>query len=73
MIHYGDFAAGIDCDGMSGFDLDGQQSTGFRANLVCGNGTDGVDNPGIVAQAVNFFPGAVNPEFAVVLDEGGAS
>ncbi len=40
--------------------------------LVCGDGVDRVDEPGVVAQAVDFLPGAVDVKFAVVFDEGRA-
>ncbi len=70
MIHHGDVASGLNCDLVSGFDSDGQKHVCFGADLVGGNGPDGVDDPCIVTQAVNLLPGAVNSEFAVVLDEG---
>jgi len=40
--------------------------------LVCSDGTNRVNKPGVVAQAVDFLPGAVDAEFAVVFDEGSA-
>jgi hypothetical protein len=58
---------------MSGFNGDGQQRVCLRANLVCSDCPDGVDQPRVVPQAVDFFPGAVDPEFAVVFDEGGTA
>jgi len=41
--------------------------------LVCGDGTNQLNEPGVVAQAVDFLPGAVNAKFAVLLDEGSTS
>ncbi len=70
MVHCGDVAACLNCDRMSGFDCDGQQRVSFRANLV---GPDGVDEPCVVSETVDFLPGAVDPEFAVAFDEGGTA
>ncbi len=70
MIHHGDVASGLNCDLVSGFDNDGQKRVRFGADLVGCDGPEGVDEPYIVTQAVNLLPGAVNLEFAVVLDEG---
>ncbi len=58
---------------MSGLDGDGRQCIGFGANLVGGDGPDGVDEPRVVAQAVYFLHGAVDPEFSVALNEGGTA
>ncbi len=58
---------------MPGFDRDGQKCVRFRAYLVGRNGPNGVDEPCFVTQAVDLLPGAVDPELAVVLDEGGTS
>jgi hypothetical protein len=38
--------------------------------LVCGDGPDRVDKPGVVSQVVDFLSRAVDAEFAVVFDEG---
>jgi len=46
------------------------KSAGLGADLVCSDSANGVNDPCIVAKAVDFFPGAVNPEFAIGLDQG---
>ncbi len=73
MVHCGDVATDLNCDWVSGFDCDGRQCICFRANLVGHDGPDGVDEPCVVPQAVDFLPGAVDPEFAVALNEGGTA
>ncbi len=55
---------------MSGFNGDGRQRVSFGANLVSSDGPNGVNQKCVVSQGVNFLPSAVDPEFAVVLDEG---
>ncbi len=73
VVHCGDVAACLNCDRVSRFDGDGRQHICFRANLVGGDGPDGLDEPCVVSQAVDFLPGAVNPEFAVAFNEGGTA
>ncbi len=45
------------------------KSAGLGADLVCSDSANGVNDPCIVAKAVDFFPGAVNPEFVIGLDQ----
>ncbi len=61
-----------DRDGLSGFDCQRGKSSGFGADLVGGDGTNGVDNPCVVTQTVDFLLGVVNAKFAVGLDQCGA-
>ena len=72
MVHGGNVTTVSDRDGLSGFDRQRGKSSGFGADLVHGNGTHWVNEPGVVAQTVDFLPGAVDTELAVVFDEGGA-
>jgi hypothetical protein len=41
--------------------------------MVCGNCSNRVYNPCVIAKAVNLFSDAVNPEFAVGFDQGCSS
>ena len=52
--------------------LDGErrESVGFWADLVCSNGADGVHQPRVVPEAVNFLPGGGDSELAVVFNKG---
>ena len=43
------------------------------ANLVSGDGADGVHQPGVISEAENFLPGGGDSEFAIFLDEGRAA
>ncbi len=68
MVHGRDVASMIDCDHLSRFDGQWRESSSFGTDLVGGNGANHVNNPGVVAQAVDFLPSAVNSEFAIGLD-----
>ncbi len=70
MVHGRNVASDLDCDRLARFDGEGRQHSGLGANLVCGDCSDGVDEPGVVAQTVDFLPGAVYYEFAIVFGEG---
>ena len=41
--------------------------------MVGCDGSNGIDDPSVVTQTVNFLPGAVDTEFAVVFDQRGCS
>ncbi len=41
----------------------------FWADLVCGNGANGVHQPRVVPEAVDLLSGGGNPEFAIAFDE----
>ena len=41
--------------------------------MVGCDGPDGIDDPSVVTQTVDFLPGAVDTEFAVVFDQRGGS
>ncbi len=71
-VHCGDVASCFDCDGLSGFDGDQRQRSGLRADLVHGDGSNQVDEPGVVSKAVDILLCAVDAEFAVVFGEGSA-
>ncbi len=72
MVHGWNVASRLDLDRLAQFDGEGQQRTGLGTNLVCSDGTNGVDEPGVVAQTVDLFPGSLYSKFAVVFNEGGA-
>ena len=55
---------------LSRLDSERRESVCFGANLVRGNGADGVHQPCVVPEAVNFLPGGGDSELAVVLDKG---
>ena len=73
MVHGRNVTSLFDCNCLSGLDGEGRERVVPGANLVCRNGANGVDNPSVVAKVVNFLPGTVNAEFAVSLDERGAT
>ncbi len=72
VVHGRNVTALFDRDGLSGFDHQGGKSSSFWADLVGCDSTNGVDDPCVVAQTVDFLLGVVDAEFAVVLDECGA-
>ncbi len=41
----------------------------FGADLVRGDGANGVHEPGVVPEAVDLLSGGGNPELAIVLEE----
>jgi hypothetical protein len=57
---------------LSRFDRHLRKSSSFGADLVCSNGANGVNDPCVVDKAVDFLPCAVNLEFAICFDQGGA-
>ena len=65
--------SGLDSDGLTGFDRQCRKRTCFWANLVGCDGANGIDDPSVVTQTVNFLPGAVDPKFAVVFDQRGGA
>ncbi len=73
MVHGGDITALLDRHRLSGFDREWGERVVLGADLVCCDGANGVDNPGVVAKVVDLLPGIVNAEFAVRLDERGAA
>ncbi len=73
MVHGRNVTSRLDCNGLARFDRHCRKGTCFRAYLVGCNGTDGINDPSVVTQTVNFLPGAVDPEFAVVLDQRGGA
>ncbi len=70
VIHRGNIATRSNLDLLSRLDGERRKSVGFGADLVCGNGADGVHQPRVVPEAVNFLPGGGDSELAVVLDKG---
>ena len=70
VIHRGDIATRSNLDLLSRLDGERRESVCFGADLVCGNGADGVHRPCVVPEAVNFLPGGGDSEFAVVFDKG---
>ena len=70
VIHRGNIATRSNLDLLSRLDGERRESVGFGADLVCGNGSDGVHQPRVVPEAVNFLPGGGDLELAVVFDKG---
>ena len=73
MVHGGNVTSLFDRNCLSRFDGEWRERVVPGANLVCRDGANGVDDPSVVAKVVNFLPGTVNLEFAVSLDERGAT
>ena len=73
MIHGRNVAARSDFDLLARFDREWRQRVCFGANLVSGDGADGVHQPGVISEAENFLPGGGDSEFAIILDEGRAA
>ncbi len=73
VVHGRNVASCFDGDGLAQLDGEGLQRSSFRAYLACHDGSDGVDEPSVVAQAVELLRGVVDLEFAVVFYEGCAS
>ncbi len=69
MVHCRNVTSMADRDRLSGFDCHRRKSSGPWADLVCSDGNNGINNPRVVAKAVNFLPCAVNSEFAIGLDQ----
>ncbi len=70
MIHRGNIATRSNLDLLSRLNGERRKSVCFGADLVCGNGANGVHQPRVVPEAVNFLPGGGDSELAVVLDKG---
>ena len=70
VIHRGNIATRSNLDLLSRLDGERRESVCFGANLVRGNGANGVHQPCVVPEAVNFFPGGSDSEFAIVFDQG---
>ena len=68
VIHRGNIATRSNLDLLSRLDGERRESVCFGANLVRGNGADGVHQPCVVPEAVNFLPGGGDSEFAIVFD-----
>ena len=68
VIHRGNIATRSNFDLLSRHDGEQRESVCFWANLVRGNGADGVHQPCVVPEAVNFLPGGGDSEFAIVFD-----
>ena len=70
VIHRGNIATRSNLDLLSRLDGERRESVCFGANLVRGNGADGVHQPCVVPEAVNFLSGGGDSELAVVFDKG---
>ncbi len=70
VIHRGSVATRSNLDLLSRLDGERRQCVSFGADLVSGNGADGVHQPCVVSEAVNFLPGGGDSELAVVSDKG---
>jgi len=73
VVHGRNVAARSDFDLLARFDREWRQRVCFGANLVSGDGADGVHQPGVISEAENFLPGGGDSEFAIILDEGRAA
>ena len=73
VVHGRNVAARSDFDLLARFDREWRQRVRFGANLVSGDGADGVHQPGVISEAENFLPGGGDSEFAIILDEGRAA
>ena len=73
VIHRGNIATRGNLDLLSRLDGERRERVGFWADLVCSNGADGVHQPRVIPEAVNFLPGGGDSEFAIVLDKGGTA
>ncbi len=73
VVHSGNVTTVSDGDGLSGFDRQWRKISGFWADLVGCDSTNGVDNPCVVTQTVDFLLGVVDAKFAVGLDEFGTT
>ncbi len=69
MVHCRNVTTLCDRDRMTRFDCQWGESTGLGADLVFSDCTNGIDDPRVVAQAVNILPGAVDSEFSIGLDQ----
>jgi len=70
VIHCGNIATRSDLDLLSRLDGERRESVCFGANLVRGNGADGVHQPCVVPEVVNFLPGGGDSEFAIAFNQG---
>ena len=69
VIHGWNVATSGDLDLLSWFDYKWRKCVSFGADLVGGNGADGVHKPRVVPEAVDFLPGGGDPELAIAFDE----
>ena len=70
VVHRGNIATRSNLDLLSRLDGEWRESVCFWTDLVCGYGADGVHQPRVVPEAVNFLPGGGDSELAVVFDKG---
>jgi len=73
VIHGRNVASWSDFDLLARFNREWRQRVCFGANLVSGDGANGVHHPGVVSETVNFLSGGGDFEFTVVLDESRAA
>ncbi len=68
MVHCPDVASWFDGDRVAGVDLAGLDRVFALADLVCVDGSRGVNRPGVLCQFENFLRSLRYLEFAAVLD-----
>ncbi len=73
VIHGRNVAARSDFDLLARFDREWRQRVSLWANLVSGDGANGVHQPGVISEAENFLPGGGDSEIAIIFDEGRAA
>ncbi len=68
MVHRPDVASWFNGDRITGVDLAGLDQVLGLADLVCVDGSCGINRPGILCQLENSLGGLRDLEFAAVLD-----
>ncbi len=69
MVHGGNVAALLDCNGLASADCQRRKASSLGANMVCGDRTYWVHEPCVVLKAEDFFLCVRDFEFAIVIDQ----